>query len=403
MVQRVQRGHVYAVKDARGRVISFHVRYRVPELKDGQPVRVLKSQKLVSAVSPDGKKDERYWLSKDGTPCKALQDLCDEFMRQVNPSNRVEDMPVVDFWEKHYFPFIRENKKRSTVTGYHQIWEQHLKVHFAGKTLREYRTHMGSQFLLSLTKKQGQRTLAHIRSLASAVFTYAVNMGWLELNPWHDVKILGKIKPPKPTPHYTLEEAEDIISALVEHVDCQLVMALACFMGLRPGEIAGLKWEDFDEDSVHIRRAVVRGVVGTTKTPESVATLPLVEQVKVPLEQWRMKCGNAKEGWLFQTKTGNPIDLRDWVDRKIRPTLKAKKIEWKSLYAGRRGAGTALIGLTNGNYAAAQELLRHKNMSTTLQFYKKQTKQALSDGMKAMEAALKPKALAAAADAGKEE
>ena len=255
---------------------------------------------------------------------------------------------------------------------------------------------MGSQFLLSLTKKQGQRTLAHIRSLASAIFTYAVNMGWLELNPWHDVKILGKIKPPKQTPHYTLEEVENIISALVDHVDCQLVMALACFMGLRPGEISGLKWEDFDENAVHIRRAFVRGIVGTTKTPESVATLPLIPQVQVPLQLWREKCGNPKEGWLFQTKSGNPVDMRDLVARTIRPTLQANKLQWKSLYAGRRGAGTAIIGLTNGNYAAAQELLRHKNMSTTLQFYKKQTQQALSDGMKALEAALKPKALAAA-------
>jgi len=54
------------------------------------------------------------------------------------------------------------------------------------------------------------------------------------------------------------------------------------------------------------------------------------------------------------------------------------------IYAGRRGAATAIIGLTGGNYAAAQELLRHKHMSTTLQFYKKQTQNALGDGLKAL-------------------
>ena len=147
MVARVQRGHVYAVKDARGRVISFHVRYRVPELKDSKTVRILKSQKLVSAIGTDGKKDERYWLSKDGTPCKALQDLCDSFMRTtVNSSDLAVDIPVVEFWEKHYLPFIRDNKKPSTVAGYQQIWRQHLKAHFVGKTLREYRTTWGVSF-----------------------------------------------------------------------------------------------------------------------------------------------------------------------------------------------------------------------------------------------------------------
>jgi hypothetical protein len=45
-----------------------------------------------------------------------------------------------------------------------------------------------------------------------------------------------------------------------------------------------VKWEDFDDDTVTIRRSVVRGVVGTPKTPEALATLPLPAQVIVPLE-----------------------------------------------------------------------------------------------------------------------
>jgi hypothetical protein len=52
--------------------------------------------------------------------------------------------------------------------------------------------------------------------------------------------------------------------------------------------------------------------------------------------------------------------------------------------------------LTGGNYAAAQELLRYKNMNTTLQFYKKQTQSALSDGIKSLDNALEPKALTGA-------
>jgi hypothetical protein len=83
------------------------------------------------------------------------------------------------------------------------------------------------------------------------------------------------------------------------------------------------------------------------------------------------------------------------VRNKIVPTLRAKNIRWKSLYAGRRGAGTAVIDLTNGNYAAAQELLRHKHMSTTLQFYKKQTETSLQRGIDAIANALEHKALKA--------
>lgn len=126
----------------------------------------------------------------------------------------------------------------------------------------------------------------------------------------------------------------------------------------------------------------------TCKTPESVATLPLLPQVRISLTLWCQKKGNPSEGWVFADERGNPQDLKDVVRRTIRPTLRAKKIVWKGWYAGRRGAAaTAIIGLTGGNYAAAQELLRHKHMSTTLQFYKKQTQNALGDGLKALQLA----------------
>jgi hypothetical protein len=67
---------------------------------------------------------------------------------------------------------------------------------------------------------------------------------------------------------------------------------------------------------------------------------------------------------VFENDRGKPQDLKDVVRRTIRPTLESAGLEWKSLYAGRRGAGTAIIGLTGGNYAAAQELLQHKNTET---------------------------------------
>jgi integrase len=370
---RHQTGYIF--ESASG---AFHVRYYTTEIVDGQPQRVQKSHLLC-------RKDNKYFSKT----CKAVKLKRDDFMRTINVSQVSEaDMKVTEFWEQRYLPFVTENMKPSTVSGYKQIWNQHLKAHFEGATLQGYRTHVGSALLLSLTKTQGRRTLNHIRSLASGVFTHAVNEGRLESNPWHDVKILGKVRPPKPTSHYTLEEAEDIVSALVEHVECQLMIALSFFAGLRPSEIAGLKWEDFDltEESpvVHIRRACVRSKVGTTKTPESVATLPLLPQVLVPLKLWRKKKNNPTEGWVFANERGKPQELKDVVRRTIRPILEKEHIVWKGLYAGRRGAATAIIGLTGGNYAAAQELLRHKHMSTTLQFYKKQTQNALGDGLKAL-------------------
>jgi len=374
---RYQSGHIYEASGA------FFVRYYVSAIVDGKATRVQRSYRLCG-------KDDKY----HSRTCKAVKQKAAEHMKTVNSTTApVNDQTIVAFWEKTYLPFAEENLRASTVHGYKQIWGQHLSTHFGTTALKDYKTHMGSLFLTSLAKKLGRATIQHIRSLASGIFAHAVNVGVIESNPWHDVKVLGKTKEPGETAHYTLQEAEDIISALVEHVDCQLIVALAFFLGLRPGEIQGLRWEDINSDPdeqglrwIHIRRAVARNVIGETKTTSSVASLPLIAPVLIPLNLWRMKRGNPAEGWIFPNGKGKPVDLRSVIGRTIIPTLAAKKIEWKTLYAGRRGAATILTQLT-GDALAAKELLRHKNIAVTTDKYVKAIPEALLKGIKLLETA----------------
>jgi integrase len=380
-MKRRQEGRIYERCD------SFYVQYWTTEIVNGQPKRVQRSQFLTN-------KDEQHYSKKaKGKPwySQPLQLLRDEAMLKINQGQqptrvKPEDMRISDYYERVYLPFVEENLRFSTVRGYKLIWNRELKAHFGNMTLREYRTHMGSLFLTDLAKSYGRRTLAHVRSLASAIFSHAINTGLLESNPWHDVRILGKVKAPEDTPHYTLGEVENIISALADHVDCQLVVALAFFLGLRPGEIEGLKWEDIDSESVHIRRAVVYGKIGETKTSESVASLPLIRPVLIPLELWHGKSRSPSQGWVFPNGKAKPISMNNLQNRIIRPVLEEKGIEWKGLYAGRRGAGTILTQLT-GSAIAAQQILRHKNLSVTTGYYVKQIPTAGLEGMKLLEAA----------------
>ena len=108
--------------------------------------------------------------------------------------------------------------------------------------------------------------------------------------------------------------------------------------------------------------------------------------VLIPLNLWREKSGNKAEGWLFPNGKGKPVDLRSLVARTIVPTFEAKKIEWKTLYAGRRGAATILTQLT-GDALAAKELLRHKTIAVTTDKYVKAIPEALLKGIKLLEAA----------------
>ena len=120
---RHQTGYIF--ESASG---SFHVRYYVTDIIDGQAKRVQKSHLLC-------RKDNKHFSKT----CKAVKLLRDEFMRTVNAASgqaNEQDMKVTDFWEQHYLPFVQENMKPSTVSGYKQIWSQHLRAHFGEMTLQ---------------------------------------------------------------------------------------------------------------------------------------------------------------------------------------------------------------------------------------------------------------------------
>ena len=363
-----QQGYVYKAFNA------WHLRYYTTELLKGAKVRVQKSRRIC----------ETKGHSKSDAKRLAAPFLA-EINTELNPDAAL-DLTVAEFWDRTYEDFVVANKRASTVHGYRQIWKQHLKPQLGDRMLKEYRTVDGTNYLTALARTGLRlRTIQHVQSLASGLWSHAVAIGKAESNPWRDAKILGKVKGEGDTPHYTLEEAENIISALVDHVDAQLVVALAFFTGMRPGEIGALDWSDFDTEFVHVRRAIGRGVVDEPKTKKSVASLPLISPVKVPLTLWRSKRGNPTTGWVFPNGAGKPTDLRSFVDRVIKPTLEAKKIAWKGLYAGRRGAATILRQLT-GDSTAGKELLRHSRTETTEAHYEKAVPEALLKGMRLLEA-----------------
>ncbi|GAC1510746.1 MAG: hypothetical protein NVS1B11_17940 [Terriglobales bacterium] len=395
----MQKGRIYEASGA------FYVQYRVTIVADGVSKRVQRSHRLCE-------KNQLYYSKK----CKELKLLRDEFMLGVNkaPSRPGSPVRIADFWDRyeaHCTEFMpvkgRARNTPATVRGFKQIWKQHLQAHFGNMTLREYEPRMGSAFLRGLTGTQRKSTLRHIKALGSSIFAYAVAEDLISINPWSGVQIPKEAVESARTNHYTMAEAENIISALVDHVDCQLIVSLACFLGLRPGEIEALRWEDFDSSTLHIRRNVVRGILGTPKTEESSDSLPLIDRVRIPLELWRQKCGGPTEGWLFPStgvltakRIGTtelaylvgkaaPMALNNIVNRKIKPVLGAEKITWKEggLYCGRRGAATTIIELSKGNIALGQRLLRHKDAATTTRFYKKQiSDMALREGIKLLDA-----------------
>jgi len=365
---RYQQGYIFEAFNA------FHVRYYVTEIVDGKPKRVQRSQRLCA-------KDNRH----HSTTCKPVQQLAVQVMQKINTqtSYAQEDVLLSDFWATTYWPHLVKSKKASTLCGYEKLWSKHLEPAFVGIRLREFTCRSATLMLTALVenKNLGRRSLSHAKSLASGMFRHAKQLGLVDENPFADAQSHLKPKAPEDTPAYSLDEAETISNALIDHPQEQLIFCLSTFMGLRPGESAALKWEDISVDWIHIRRAVWRRIIGDTKTPDSVASIPLIEPLRSMFAAWRFQAGSSE--WVFPNGSGQPM-LMQTVVRRITQVLKAHDITWRGLYAGRRAAGSLLCQLT-GNAVATQYVLRHSNLATTTAFYIKPSKGEAETGMRLLE------------------
>jgi integrase len=366
---RFQKGHIYEASNA------FHVRFYQYEIEDGVEVRRQRSHRLAT-------KDAKY----TSCTCKAVKMLAEDFLRSINEqvSGQIKaDVRIVDFFDHTYLPFVREHKRHSTAYQYEQLFEGKLRQHFRTRTLSEYQPSDGYKFLMSLKVKLNRNSLFHVRSLASGIFSHAVNLGLIAQNPWKNFRWQegGKAEP---TIAYTLDESLAILKALSGRTDAALIFALSAFLGLRPSETCGLRWENVADDCLWIRGSVVRGHAGETKTEQSQRQLPLIEPVKSLVAGWREECMNPVEGWLFQN-SGRVINMDCFSKHHLAPVVRAAGIKWYGLYAGRRGAATNLVALT-GSVSAAYQVLGN-SLAVVMQKYIKPSKEQGLVGLKMLEAA----------------
>lgn len=295
------------------------------------------------------------------------------------------ELTIGAFYEKEYLPWIRAKKRYSTVFSYESLWSIYIEPAMGDTGIAKFRTTDGYRFLEALAEKLGRNSLQHVRSLCSGIFKRAVNLGVIDSNPWHDVSF-AETRAPEPTVAYSMAESILILKALSKRIDAALVFSLAAFLGMRPSEIAGLQWEDIAEDHIDVKRAVVRGVAGETKTPQSQRRLVLIEPVRTLVAAWREQCGGVTSGWLFTGRGGSPMQTDSFTKTAIIPLVEAAGLSWSGLYAARRSCATNLVEMT-GDIRSAHQVLGN-SLQVAMQKYIKPTTAAGDRGLKLIEAAV---------------
>jgi integrase len=345
----MQRGNIFRIGG------SWYLRYYQDEMKDGKPARRRVCTKLTRYSGA-------YRSKKDVFP------LVEQILSPVNAGvlQPESSLTITEFVEQYYMPGRKKKLRPSTLKGYKDIFQNHLKRRISNVRLRDFHTKHGQRLFDSIAEDSpglSHQSLMRIKAFLSGLFTYARQEDVLRgVNPMQGVKAEGRKY--KPTRHaYSLEDIQGMLPKLPE--PARTIVTAAAFTGLRASELRGLRWEDYTGDELHVVRSVWRTHVGPTKTEESGENpVPVIPILRKALETHRKL--NPANGYIFAgERRGAPLNLDNLSRRVLSPILKGG---WKGWHGFRRALGTNLYRL-GVPPKVIQDILRHADVSTTQTHY----------------------------------
>lgn len=376
----MQRGQIYKSHG------SWFLRYRETHLQDGRPV----SKRMCARLAP---------VSEDYPSKRSVLLLAEKILAPINAGTMqpASTQRLVDFIEHNYFKHAKTNLRPSTVKGYKDIFSDHVQSRLGDIQLRNFRTVTGQHLLAQIfaEDKIGHTSMSRVKSFLSGVFTFALREGVLDgVNPIRAVQILGRPVRTKQRV-YGLGEIDIMLRSLPE--PDRTVIAVCAFTGLRISEVRGLQWGDYNGASLEIRRSVWRTHVGATKTVESEASVPVLPFLQKVLEAHRGRSKRTQPlDYIFAgERRGQPLNMANLARRSILPAIASvtlddgSHLEWKGFHALRRGLASNLFA-AGVSGKVIQSLLRHSNLSTTMQIYVQTDEAASRSAMQKIEDVLFP-------------
>lgn len=286
----------------------------------------------------------RYWADvaqPDGTIKRKKRTKClgrveemtltqarKEAQRFLQPINDVE--AAIEHTEKtmndliaQWRTLVKPNLKLSTQLSYEWAFK-HIQRTFGPLAVSEIEKAGVQAFLTAASRGLAPESVRDLRARLRGVLTLAEEWGWLKMgsNPAAGrLRLPGRIRTRAiriPTP----SQFRTLVLALPQPY--RVIVCLAGLGGLRRGELAALRWDDFQSRTVVVDEAVYRGALDTPKSLKSkrTVTIPVIA-VKL-VENWRSQCPfRDQKDFAFSIRTNSPIDLNRAIERKIKPAAEA--------------------------------------------------------------------------------
>jgi integrase len=256
----------------------------------------------------------------------------------------------------------------STRSSYQSFIDRHIRPRWSETPISGVRPMAVEDWLKRLAL--APKTRGHIRGLMATIFRCAERWELIEKNPMELVRVKNSSKRLERPSVLTAEEFHGLLAQVREPYRTMVLIA-GC-LGLRAGEIVGLKWADFDfgKSTLLVQRGVVHGHVDDVKTEYSRDSVPLSPELVAELVKYRETAYPTADGWLFANpRTGRPYHQEEIQKTHIGPAATAAKIKapvgWKTF----RHSYRSWLDQTDAPVGVQRELMRHASIQTTMNVY----------------------------------
>ena len=291
------------------------------------------------------------------------------------------------FYENRFLPQKEQQWKVTSRPKTKRFIENYLLKRFGDTLVGDLDKFTLQTYLNEMAPKYSKSVLSKIRVYLNSMLDEAVELEMLPKNP------AGKLAVPKSgkrraTKHLTPEEIPQILFHLSDRD--RLIVRMFLVLGLRPGEMFALRWNDKQGNSLRIDSSITDGMEVETKTEGSDSFVWLPASIDTELEFWRGTATNANlDGFIFPSSRGTAINTNNFLFRVLKEAGRNAGIDGVTHQMLRRTCSTYMAQITSVKDVQAH--LRHTNAKTTLEHYIKSVPESVRVAVESLDQLLKKK------------
>jgi len=297
---------------------------------------------------------------------QAKQKLREIIMGEVNdvPPTPV-DVTLRWFYESRFLPQKEEQWKITSRPKTKRFIENYLLRRFGDFLLSDLDKFTLQTYLNELAPNFSKSVLSKTRVYLNSILDEAVELEFISKNPARRL-VVPRSGKRAATRHLTPEQIPVILFHLSDRD--RLIVRMFLVLGLRPGEMFALRWNDKEQSSLRIDSSISDGMEIETKTEGSDTAVWLPVSIDAEPEWWRGASEDTRpEAFIFPSARGTAISTNNFLFRVLKEAGKKAGIPGITHQMLRRTCSTYMAQLTTVKDVQAH--LRHSSAKTTLEHY----------------------------------